>query len=40
MSTFAYIETSIPAGVTIAEFRASRPCRTRRFRRVRRMLGL
>jgi hypothetical protein len=40
VSTFAYIETTIPAGVTAAEFRAALPCRSRRFRRLRRLLGL
>jgi hypothetical protein len=30
---FAYIETTIPAGVTIDEFRRSRPARPGRFQR-------
>ena len=37
---FMYIETSIPAGVTIDEFRRSRPQRPNRWRRLFRTLRL
>ena len=33
-TSFMYIETTIPAGVTIPEFRRSRPRRPSRLRRV------
>jgi hypothetical protein len=34
MSSFAYIETTIPAGVTLAEYRAALPTRPRGWRRL------
>jgi hypothetical protein len=39
-TSFAYIETTIPPGMTIAQYRAARPRPARRFARVRRALGL
>lgn len=33
-SSFAYIETSLPAGITIAEYRTARPQQMRGWRRV------
>jgi hypothetical protein len=33
-AAFAYIETTIPAGVTIPEYRVSRPLRVRGWRRI------
>ena len=33
-ATFEYIETTIPAGITIPEYRVSRPPRVRGWRRV------
>jgi len=33
-SSFEYIETTVPAGVTIAEYRAARPPRGTRWHRV------
>ena len=33
-ATFAYIETTIPAGVTIPEYRVSRPLHARGWRRM------
>jgi hypothetical protein len=33
-SSFDYIETSVPAGVTIAQYRAARPPRPSRWHRV------
>jgi hypothetical protein len=34
-----YIETSIPAGVTIAEYRRSRPRRASRWERLKQLAG-
>jgi hypothetical protein len=34
-----YIETSIPAGVTIADYRRSRPRRPSRWERLKRLAG-
>ena len=36
----SYVETSIPGGMTLPQYRASRPRPTRRWRRLRDVLGL
>jgi hypothetical protein len=38
-SAFEYIETTLPAGITIADYRAARPPRVSRWRRVLRACG-
>lgn len=38
MTAICYVETTIPEGLTISEYRRSRPQRVRRFARLRRLV--